>query len=236
MRRLLDFFDKIKIINDLDTLLNELESETGRCGFEGFVLAEIPKPGQAFKNSVLGSRWDPAFLELYAANDYFLVSPMLHRCRTYADPFEWNGDQYARDADPRVRDLIRDASDYRMNRGFLVPVIGPHGYRAYAAMAGASLDLTARRKRMLQLMVLVAFQRLWLLRPGNVHAPGRLTEREREVLSWVAQGKSAWEIGKILNIAKRTVDEHVHVAMTKLGAVNRTHAATLALRDGLIDV
>jgi len=61
-----------------------------------------------------------------------------------------------------------------------------------------------------------------------------LTPREREVLAWVAQGKSAWEIGEILNITKRTVDEHAQAAVRKLGAVNRTHAVAIALRESII--
>lgn len=63
-----------------------------------------------------------------------------------------------------------------------------------------------------------------------------LTPREREVLAWVARGKSAWEIGEILDIAKRTVDEHVQSAVRKLGAVNRTHAVALAIRDQVIEI
>ncbi len=62
----------------------------------------------------------------------------------------------------------------------------------------------------------------------------KLTAREIEVLRWVANGKSAREIGEILHIAKRTVDEHAQGAVRKLGAVNRTHAVALGLRDGII--
>jgi LuxR family quorum sensing-dependent transcriptional regulator len=61
-----------------------------------------------------------------------------------------------------------------------------------------------------------------------------LTARETEVLRWVANGKSAWEIGEILDITKRTVDAHVQSGVRKLGAVNRTHAVALALRAGVI--
>jgi LuxR family quorum sensing-dependent transcriptional regulator len=56
------------------------------------------------------------------------------------------------------------------------------------------------------------------------------------VLAWVARGKSAWEIGEILDIAKRTVDEHVQSAVRKLGAVNRTHAVALAIRDRVVEI
>lgn len=68
----------------------------------------------------------------------------------------------------------------------------------------------------------------------RVRSDGPLTKREREVLAWVAQGKSAWEIGKILNIAKRTVDEYAATAYRKLGAVNRAQAVAIAVRDRLI--
>ena len=68
----------------------------------------------------------------------------------------------------------------------------------------------------------------------TAHLP--LTPRELEVLTWVARGKSAWEIGTILKISKRTVDEHAATAVRKLGAVSRVHAVALAVRDGLIEV
>jgi LuxR family quorum sensing-dependent transcriptional regulator len=70
----------------------------------------------------------------------------------------------------------------------------------------------------------------------NSRAMHSLTAREAEVLHWVARGKSAWEIGEILNIAKRTVDEHVQTAVRKLGAVNRTHAVAMAVRDAIISL
>jgi Bacterial regulatory proteins, luxR family len=38
------------------------------------------------------------------------------------------------------------------------------------------------------------------------------------MFAWSAQGKSAWEIGEILTVSKRTVDEHAQTAMRKLGA------------------
>ena len=71
-------------------------------------------------------------------------------------------------------------------------------------------------------------------RPQTIKS--KLTARETEVLRWVAHGKSAWEIGEILHITKRTVDEHVQTAVRKLGAVNRTHAVALALCDGIIKI
>ena len=56
------------------------------------------------------------------------------------------------------------------------------------------------------------------------------------MLAWSAQGKSAWEIGEILNIAERTVDEQAQTAIHKLGAANRTQAVVIAIRNRIFDI
>jgi len=56
------------------------------------------------------------------------------------------------------------------------------------------------------------------------------TEREAEVLLWVAMGKSSRDIGEILGISPRTVDKHMERILAKLGVENRAAAAGLAVR------
>ncbi len=63
-----------------------------------------------------------------------------------------------------------------------------------------------------------------------------LTAREREVLCWTAEGKTACEIGQILGIAERTVTFHVNNVLVKLGATNKVQAVVKAVSAGLIDM
>jgi DNA-binding response OmpR family regulator len=63
-----------------------------------------------------------------------------------------------------------------------------------------------------------------------------LNERETEVLTWAARGKTSAEIAKILELAKRTVDFHVDNARVKLNASTRMHAAVKAASAGLIEL
>lgn len=63
-----------------------------------------------------------------------------------------------------------------------------------------------------------------------------LTQREAEVLTWIARGKSNRDIGEILGISPRTVNKHLEQIFMKLGVENRASAAAqatklLALRD-----
>ncbi|GLR24988.1 response regulator transcription factor [Limnobacter litoralis] len=56
-----------------------------------------------------------------------------------------------------------------------------------------------------------------------------LTERESEVLNWVANGKTNREVAEILGMSPRTVNKHLEQVFSKLGVENRTAAAGIAL-------
>jgi len=62
-----------------------------------------------------------------------------------------------------------------------------------------------------------------------------LNDREVEVLTWVARGKTSAEIAQILSLTKRTVDFHTDNARNKLGAATRTEAAIKAASGRLIE-
>ncbi|TMR96255.1 response regulator transcription factor [Nonomuraea basaltis] len=61
-----------------------------------------------------------------------------------------------------------------------------------------------------------------------------LTDREREILALLAQGKSNQDIANQLVISERTVRTHVSNVLAKLQLSSRTQAALLAIREGLV--
>ena len=63
-----------------------------------------------------------------------------------------------------------------------------------------------------------------------------LTPREIEVLQHVAKGLGNKEIGVRLGTAAGTVKMHLQNILSKLGASDRTHAVTLAIRRGIIHI
>lgn len=74
-----------------------------------------------------------------------------------------------------------------------------------------------------------------LLLPSLGELPA-LSDREAEILAWVARGKSNASIGEILGISAHTVDAHLRRIYLKLGVVDRLSAALRGLGFGLIRV
>ena len=71
---------------------------------------------------------------------------------------------------------------------------------------------------------------------GASGTAAQLTEREREVLQLLAQGKTNKEIAGALVIAERTVKFHVSSILGKLGVGNRTEAVTVAAQQGIVNL
>ena len=63
--------------------------------------------------------------------------------------------------------------------------------------------------------------------PDIVGAIAGLSDRQLACLAHAGEGMSSKEIGRLLGISPSTVDNHIHVAVAKLHARNRRHAAQL---------
>lgn len=99
--------------------------------------------------------------------------------------------------------------------------------RTLAADAGAvaaSLGMTALTRRVATLAP--------LLDDNRSEGAGDLTNREREVLGLLSQGRSNRQIGEELHASQHTIANHVRAILAKTGAANRTEAAAWAHRHG----
>jgi len=68
------------------------------------------------------------------------------------------------------------------------------------------------------------------------HADDALTEREIEVLREVAAGNANKAVALRLSVSEETVKTHMRSILSKLGANDRTHAVTIALKRGIIEI
>lgn len=72
-------------------------------------------------------------------------------------------------------------------------------------------------------------------RSGPAAPPFALTDREAEVMTWVAKGKSSADIATLMAVSERTVNFHVANVIHKAGVATRVQAAIRCVLLGLID-
>jgi LuxR family quorum sensing-dependent transcriptional regulator len=230
------FVDGLERLSTVDDVAYAFERGIAQYGITRFIITGLPTKGQSFEELVIASRWPAEFFMLYVENDYARFDPLIRLSIQSYMPFEWCADSYRSDANPRVTELMRRASEFGLKCGYIVPIHGPLGYEGCVGMSADQLALSARARSALHLMALYAFDRMRTLQGHLSDKKILLTAREREVLSWVAAGKSAAQISQALRISKRTVDEHSQTAARKLGAANRTQAVAIAMRDRIIEI
>jgi LuxR family transcriptional regulator len=72
------------------------------------------------------------------------------------------------------------------------------------------------------------------MNPGDLDTLARLTDREREILKLIFEGKCSSEVAQTLCVSKRTVDFHLARAYVKLGVSNRFQAFRRAVELGIV--
>lgn len=128
------------------------------------------------------------------------------------------------DLDEHVYDAFRGGAT-----GFLLKTVSPEDLVAAvrAAHAGDALLAPAITRRLVERFVAAP-------NPANDDRLYTLTERERDVLRLIAQGKSNNEIAGELFVSHGTVKTHVGRILTKLGLRDRVQAVVLAYETGLV--
>jgi LuxR family transcriptional regulator, quorum-sensing system regulator BjaR1 len=133
--------------------------------------------------------------------------------------------------------VMNEAREFGADDGMVVPIITKSGIGLFSA-CGRLPNLSPRARAALEIVAIYSHQAL--SRASNREGRQRqqtntpLTQREREIMTWVATGKSDDEIADILSISRETVTTHVENAKRKLGAARRTYAIVQALRLGEI--
>ena len=109
--------------------------------------------------------------------------------------------------------------------GYLLKDVDPQ------ALADGIRDVHAGRPALHASVAARLMRRSGSPRPTSDH----LTPRERDVLSLVVEGLANKQIAQRLGIGEKTIKTHVSRVLAKLGVTDRTQAAVLAIREGLVD-
>ncbi|BAM07288.1 putative transcriptional activator [Leptospirillum ferrooxidans C2-3] len=176
-----------------------------------------------------------SWLTLYQERKFHLVDPIFQNHFEYFGRQVWS-ETYKRVSTMAERKFIETSLDFDLDDGVTL------GQRSYSGKGGSTFSFAgneiSRHSRHLTILDLLsphlhaALSNIFL---QSSSAAVSLTNREKEVLIWIKEGKTNWEISQILKVSERTIVFHMQNAMRKLGARNRVQAMATALSLRLIE-
>ncbi|MGI9296821.1 MAG: autoinducer binding domain-containing protein [Gammaproteobacteria bacterium] len=210
--------------------------------FEHFVIAAI-LPLNSFSKPQLVhiGAFPPEWFTRYQTSGYLEIDPIVSYAVKYLAPRTWT-DAWRIASNPEQFQneeiLFREAAEYGLASGIIVPTRSDHG-------PGITSFATQKQNPHTDKQLIAAIPHSTVLATYAHEAMRRvfatteipladLTQREKETLTWAAEGKTAPEIGLILNVSDRTASFHLNNATRKLRASNRIQACARAVALGVI--
>jgi DNA-binding CsgD family transcriptional regulator len=224
-----DFIDSLDQTADAPSLVETFQALIRKLGMTYFMVGNPSQPGVTRDDRLIATTWPQEWLEHWSSQRYLFVDPIVKQLLSSREPVRWSPTERA--ADRAGTRILEEASEHRMPAGFAVPVYNREGLVVAVSMATEHYELGRRDEYCLHLASIYFHSKLEALRTPSAPPPRgpRLTPRERECLSWVASGKTDWEISQILTIAEQTVHEYVQNALIKLNATTRAQAVAIAI-------
>lgn len=173
------------------------------------------------------------WLDVYASKNFFPIDSVIKENLATFRLQRWK-DTFRKRSTPK--EFISHAEDFGLQDGFTHGQKNPAGNRgSLLSISGDSVEYNTRTEMILELIVPHFHQVITRIidRESRDNTPP-LSKREIEVLNWLRQGKSSWDISMLLHISERTVNFHVDNIKRKLDAVNRSQAVSVAVQQGLI--
>lgn len=215
------FVDGLREGHDVETFRAVFADAIGAFDLGTFAYVElIERPAKA---PFLISTYPKTWTDHYFRQKYEDVDPVISGARNGVEPFHWGRDFASGRLSRQQQTLFDEASEFGILGGVTIPI--HEGPSRFAAVTLASDQhsmafhrLVDRDLKTLQLMAIALHAAILRISTGDRLIDGvLLTEREYECLQWAALGKSAWEIGRIVGIARRTASFHLDNAKAKLG-------------------
>lgn len=170
-------------------------------------------------------------------NHDLFSSPCASRSNPITEPVFWpNVLEKLKFTDSQKEYLIKSYFHSSSN-GLVLPVFGPKGRNGYVLLRfeDSNCHFTSSNVDIANYAAYHAHLQFCRLRAKNEDNIVHLTDREKEVLTWVARGKSNSVIAEIVGISPHTVNGYLRRIYLKTRTSDRTSAALRAIGDSLID-
>lgn len=237
MQKILRLVQENQVITSYENLESTLAALNNIIDHEYFLFGLSLQPTLTTNETLITDNYPTSWRQQYDEAGFMHVDPIVQYSMTNFLPIRWSQIPVASN---QAHEMFEEARINGLKEGFSIPI---HGLRGEFGMLSFATSDT--RHYELNCDAIQTSQLIIPLLSHNIHNIARchkdaaprieLTARENQCLTWAAEGKSAWEIAKIIDTSERTVKFHIANACKKLGATNRYQAITKAILGGYIN-
>lgn len=212
--------------------LNQIMLEVAReYDFDYYQLCLLIPMGLLQAQTYLLGHSPEGWTKEYFDNKYLSEDPLVYLSMRQNRPFVWSDLDMGDSQLPQLAQEVMIARQAcGMVSGVTFPLHGPNGSHAtlsFSKCSAEEIDLAnLALLGTLSATIFCCANHLLNKKVSN------LSERERECLFWVSEGKTSWEVAKILGITERTVNFHLNSAIRKTGCRNRYQTIAHSISTG----
>ncbi|UFX49326.1 LuxR family transcriptional regulator (plasmid) [Bradyrhizobium sp. 41S5] len=231
-----EFVDCLHSAHTEDDFRRVAERTAHALGFRWFAYF-----GHRANGPKLISSYPKSWTSHYFREGYDNIDPVLQEPRNTSRMLLWDGREARSAKSPRERRLFDDALSFKIRTGLTVRMPASQNQVAAFTLAVDDRSLGLERfietsQDMLQTVGLDfhahVSAKIGRTSSGGIGSP--LTQRERQCLAWISDGKTMQDIAELLDVTPRGVKFHLDNARRNLAALTLPHAVALALRQGLL--
>lgn len=232
-------FDQIEALNEISSVLEyarDVFVEHGAVRMSYHVTPLFDEPA-SLSTAVYSHGFTSEWLKLYESEDFRIADPIPGRVMQHGAMMTWLEAMDAAANSPAQEQYFAAMREHGLVNGAGVPLFGPRGRDAYVGFDFDKpiIEVPPQIVGTLRSMAQAGHQRVCILLDQADPLP-TLSEREVEVLTWTARGKSITSIATILDLSPDTVKTYSKRIYAKLEVSDRVGAVVKALRMGIVKV
>ncbi len=233
------YFDQIEALSDIGAVLRFARDICSGQGAERMSYHVTPLFDEpvSLTTSVYAAGFSKQWLECYEREDFRSSDPIPTRVMRHGTLMTWQDAMDAGANTPENLEYFAAMRKHGLIHGFGVPLFGPGGRDAYAGFdfERPVSEVSNEQLGIVRSVAQAGHQRICVLLDEATQIPA-LSDREIEVLTWAAKGKSVSAIATILDLSPDTVKTYSKRIYLKLDVSDRVGAVVKALRMGLVRV
>ncbi len=180
------------------------------------------------------------WMDYYTKQNYLSIDPVIDNAFKTSSPYTWQQliDQKA--CSDKQQRILEESREAKLLDGAAVAIYGPKFEIAGVGLASTTGGINPDKNLLSVIKALATQFHMAYSELDSNRSPKaepylvRLTPKEKEILSWSAEGKSIPVIASILSITDNSVKFHLKNIYSKLNVVDRTQAVVKAIYMGLI--